>query len=57
MKMKKTNKKLILNKETIENLDNIEKRAIKGGFETRRLGPACETGPVGTCDWTICICI
>jgi hypothetical protein len=56
MKKKKISKKLILNKETIENLDNTERKAIKGGFETIRLGLACMSSPVGTCQWTVCIC-
>lgn len=57
MKKRKVNKKLILNKETIENLDNTEKKAIQGGIETMRIGPACMSSPVGTCQWTVCICV
>ena len=57
MKTKKINKKLILNKETIQNLRETEEKAINGGFETERLGPACpgdpnETMPYyPTCDY------
>ena len=51
MKTKKSSKKLILNKETIENLGNTEAKAIKGGFETNRLGLACMS-MLATCEWS-----
>lgn len=57
MKTKKINKKLSLNKETIKNLGETEVKAIKGGFETNRIGLACmgdpnETMPYyPTCDY------
>ncbi len=48
MKTKKINKSLSLNKATIQNLEVNEVKAIVGGGETNRLGPACMGDPYWT---------
>lgn len=59
MKQKELTKKLLLNKKTVSNLDNVEMSDLKGGgFTDSRVPTTCTTNElyctVATCDPYLC---
>jgi hypothetical protein len=56
MKIKKTGKKLTLNKNTVAHLDNGELNAIQGGDGFTKVGLSCLYCPITTDAYTCVTC-